>query len=144
MHHQKIKSMKPLLFFIGFFWALAAFAQNNPVSGTVVAATTHQPLAGATLRWKGTTVISQTDAAGKFTLPATQASLVLIVSHVGYQTKEWKVAQNQTTGLLIPLEEAVLALESITVSNGYESLPKERVTGSFSKVYSALFHRSVS
>lgn len=47
---------------------------------------------GASVSVKGTTVGTTTDMAGKFSLSVSSANVVLVISYVGYQTREIAVA----------------------------------------------------
>ncbi|GAB2594506.1 TonB-dependent receptor [Spirosoma areae] len=44
------------------------------------------PLAGATIRWAGTSIGTVTDSTGRFQLPSSPSTTKLVTSYVGYQT----------------------------------------------------------
>lgn len=94
---------------------------------------TGRPLIGATILVKGTKRISSTDEEGRFVLTGVQQNAVLAISYLGYKTKEVKAGEDLGN---ISLEVATGELEEVTVSTGYQTLPKERVTGSFSTLSS--------
>lgn len=89
------------------------------------------PLPGATLKIKDSKrqVLSNTE--GAFFLNDVDENAVLIISFLGYRTKEVNAAKDLGT---IRLEISAGELNEVTVSTGYQTLPKERVTGSFSTV----------
>lgn len=62
------------------------FAQNRTVTGTVKAKDDGLPLPGVTVKVKGTTVGTQTNAAGKFTI-SVPAGGSLVFSFIGYDTQ---------------------------------------------------------
>ena len=101
------------------------------------------PLIGATVRIKGSDKITSTDAQGIFHLMNLDNAPVIVISYVGYLTKEVKL-EGDLSNLVIILEEDAAALKEVTVSTGYQTIPLERVTGSFSKVDNALYNRQVS
>ncbi len=88
------------------------------------------PLVGVSIHVKGTSLGTVTDAEGSFTLQV-EDSAVLVISYLGYQTKEVKVG-NQTS-LQISLSSASTQLEQVVVV-GYGSQKKIDVTGSVANV----------
>src|SRR5580693_5534587 len=71
------------------------FAQNRTITGTVTAKDDGLPIPGATVKVKGTSIGTQTNTAGKFTLSVPSGSSI-VVSFVGYATQTI-VAGTQTT-----------------------------------------------
>ncbi|MDB5007762.1 MAG: hypothetical protein JWP45_2155 [Mucilaginibacter sp.] len=76
------------------------FAQNRTVTGTVTAKDDGLPIPGATVKVKGSTVGTQTNTAGKFTLSVPQ-SAVLVFSFIGYETLERPSTSNMTVVLTV-------------------------------------------
>lgn len=72
-------------------------AQERTVTGTIVSEDNKTPLAGVTVRVKGTRKITQTDANGKFTLKVNPGE-VLQVTYVGYVTADIKPGDSDTIG----------------------------------------------
>jgi len=89
------------------------------------------PLPGATVKVKGTKKHTLTNSNGEFNLSNVDDQAVLVISFLGYQSKE--IAAQENTGI-IKLTEQTGQLEEVTVSTGYQTLPKERVTGAFSTI----------
>lgn len=95
-------------------------AQNAPVinatvTGKVLDARTEKNLIGATVTIKGTTNGASTNQNGQFTLITGQKlPFTLIVSFVGYQTKEVVISDNNTE---IKLEEGTNQLADITITS---------------------------
>lgn len=87
------------------------WAQERPVSGTVVSRTNNDPLAGVTVTVKGTPRSTQTDAAGKFSISARNAD-VLQFSYVGYTTFEARVGES--SNIAVRLEASARELEVVT------------------------------
>ncbi|MBE2229100.1 MAG: SusC/RagA family TonB-linked outer membrane protein [Chitinophagaceae bacterium] len=73
-------------------------AQERTITGTIVAEDSKAPLAGVTVRVKGTRKITQTDANGKFTLRVSPGE-VIQVSYVGYVTTDIKPGDSGTLGI---------------------------------------------
>jgi TonB-dependent starch-binding outer membrane protein SusC len=97
------------------------------VSGTVSA--DGQPLPGASIVVKGTTIGTSTDFDGNFTIEA-DAKSTLSISYIGYVTKEVLVG-NQTQ-INITLEEGNKLDEVVVI--GYGTQKKSDLTGSVSTV----------
>ena len=79
---------KLLLFFMFSLAGLAASAQSRLITGVVTSAGDGAPVPGANVIVKGTTSGTATDADGKFSLSISADAKTLIVSFIGYATKE--------------------------------------------------------
>jgi len=98
-----------------FLVVVTASAQGKSVSGVVVDAADHGPLTGATVSVKGVTGQGAlTDMDGKFTIKNVKAGAILVVSYIGYTTKEVAVADR--TELRIELASADKQLETVVVT----------------------------
>ncbi|WP_168208918.1 SusC/RagA family TonB-linked outer membrane protein [Chitinophaga sp. XS-30] len=101
-----------------------------------------KPLSGVTVAVKGAQVITVSDSSGRFELFKVNANATLLISSIGYSKKEIKIRGN--SNLFIELEERITELKNIEVlSTGYQDLPKERVTGSFSHIDNELYNRQL-
>src|ERR1700741_2258097 len=76
----------------------AVQAQERTVSGTIVSEDNKTPLAGVTIRVKGTRRIVQTDANGKFSIKLNPGE-TLQVTYVGYQNYEVKPGSGDMVGI---------------------------------------------
>ncbi|EIJ38534.1 TonB-linked outer membrane protein, SusC/RagA family [Galbibacter orientalis DSM 19592] len=85
------------------------------------------PLPGANVLEKGTSNGTQTDFDGNFSLSLSSENAVLVISYIGFTTKE--VPVNGQTNLKITIEESAAALDEVVVI-GYGTLKKRDVTGS--------------
>ncbi|UKJ07008.1 SusC/RagA family TonB-linked outer membrane protein [Solitalea lacus] len=94
---------------------------------------TGQPLTGATILVKGSSKVTNTDAKGEFALKNIDESSVLVITFIGYKTKEVNVGK--TRDFTITMAISPSELEKVTiVSTGYQTLSKERATGAFNVV----------
>lgn len=124
-----------------FFERIIERFQAIDVTGKIVDEN-GQPIAGATVKVKGTTISTASDGNGVFLLKNISDDAVLQISYLGYQPKEAKATTEFRT---IRLEVEVGKLEEVSVvSTGYQTIPKERATGSFVFVDNALLSRRVS
>lgn len=103
-----------------------------------------QGLPGATIKLKGSEskVSIVTSSEGNFSVVVPGENAVLVVSYIGYKTKEVNVS-GADVDLVIRMEIVAGELDGVTiVSTGYQNLPKERSTGSFEKIDNVLLNRS--
>jgi TonB-linked SusC/RagA family outer membrane protein len=89
------------------------------------------PLIGANIVEKGTSNGTQTDFDGNFALNVTSENATLIVSYVGFTTKETPV--DGQSSLNIILEESAAGLDEVVVI-GYGNVKKSDLTGSVASV----------
>ncbi|SHJ39552.1 TonB-linked outer membrane protein, SusC/RagA family [Pseudozobellia thermophila] len=149
-HHSLSPKIKTNMLGIGLLsmliWAglQRSFANANPspktvneikgifqstITGTVVDSS-GLPLPGANVIVKGTTVGTQTDFDGNFTLNAEEGS-ILVFSYIGFKNQEIKLT-GQTTVNVTMVEDAA-ALEEVVVV-GYGTQRKQDLTGAVSVV----------
>lgn len=118
-----------LFMIISLFWCGNLSAQNAKVKGEVF--DNSGPVIGATVTIKSNPKVgTTTDIDGKFSLNA-QMGDVLLVSFIGYDTKEVKVASSKT--LKIKLEESTNKLDEVTVV-AFGKQKKENLLGSVTTV----------
>ena len=122
---------KLLLFLVAVMTSLGLYAQNVKVSGTVVSTSDGEPLIGASVMVKGSSVGTATDMDGNFTIEVPSGK-TLSFSYVGYNSKEMKITAAQS-GLRIELSEDSQVLDDVVVV-GYGTQKKSVVTAAISKV----------
>lgn len=98
-------------------------------------------MAGATIELLRTRVQVHTNVHGDFTLKETRSGDSILVTAVGYVPLRLPV--QMITGWIIRLSIQVQELEEVQVNTGYQRLPRERATGSFAFVDSALYNQQV-
>lgn len=125
----KLKRMKRIMLFLLVFTGLQAVAQS-PVTGTVTSSADGLSLPGASVLVKGTSKGAVTDFDGVFSIDA-NANATLIISYVGYKTKE--VSVNGKKNLQIVLDEDASQLDEVVVV-GYGTQKRETVTGSVATI----------
>lgn len=109
---------------------LLGLAATGPVKG-IIKDKQGNPLAGATIRLKGSSHGVSSDNNGQFTIEAKTGD-ELIITYVGYQTRTIKV--NGAVLDLIQLEPLESALHEVVVSTGYWTTAKKKSVGNISKV----------
>ena len=107
--------------------------QIGKVSGRVVDKG-GEPLIGVTVVIKGTSTGAATDVDGNFTINGLRdSSVVIVVSYIGKESKE--VTAKLNAHVLVTLEDDASEIEEVVVT-GYQSISREKVTGSASTVTS--------
>jgi TonB-linked SusC/RagA family outer membrane protein len=91
------------------------------------------PLAGANIIEKGTLNGTQADMDGNFSISVVNGNTTLVVSYIGFTTKE--VIVNEQANYLIVLEENASGLDEVVVV-GYQTKEKKNLTGSVSVIKS--------
>ena len=100
--------------------------QGFEISGTILDQE-GIPLPGANIVEKGTTTGTQSDFDGNYSLVVSGQNATVVVSYIGFSTKE--VAVNGQATLNVTLEESAAALDEIVVV-GYGTQRKSDLTGS--------------
>lgn len=120
------------------------FVQDINIYGKVVDEE-NKPLAGASITIKRTKKSISTNRNGEYSLKADPSDLI-IISYVGYNTREIKIADIKTgIPFLITLQASTSNLQQVEVVNtGYQTLPKERATGSFQTITAKQLEHSTS
>ena len=114
-------------------WQQSIMAQNQQITGKV-SDLRGEPLPGVTVTVKGTTKAVSTDLKGKFQIQLTSDGNTLVLSMIGFNTKEVLVSGKED--LNIVLEESVSELKEVVVV-GYGSVTKKEITGAVSVIKSS-------
>lgn len=122
-----MKQTRFISFLVALLFAVITHAQNTQISGVVVD-NIGEPIIGASVQEKGTSRGTVTDLDGKFSFKGQQGT-TLVISYVGYITKEVSAGQN----LQITLLEDQKTLDDVVVI-GYGVQKKSVVTASIAKV----------
>lgn len=118
------------------------YAQQT-ILGTVHSAADAQPLEGASVLLKSNGSGTQTDARGAFSLSVSGPVDTLQVYLLGYRPQVIPLVLPLADPLQIELAVSTTGLqEVVVVSTGYQEIPQERATGSFTHVDSRLLNRS--
>jgi TonB-linked SusC/RagA family outer membrane protein len=102
------------------------------IQGKVTNLQTGEPLAGATIKLIRTKQSVSSNSQGFFFLNLSLFPDTAAISLVGYQTKKILITTGMShNDLPVQLLTATTALAEVLVSTGYQTLSKERATGSF-------------
>jgi TonB-linked SusC/RagA family outer membrane protein len=111
------------------------------ITGKVVSPE-NTPLIGATIRFLNSKLSTQSNSNGTFQLKGVLLPDTLEITYTGYLIK--KIHIINPAPVVIKMEPSTNTLNEVTVNTGYQSLPKERSTGSFVQIDKELFNRKVS
>ena len=120
--------MKNKTFLLVLFAALFSVSMHAQVTGTVLDASTAEPIIGANIVEKGTSNGTISDFDGNFILKVQEGTLIE-VSYMGYKTVEVKA----TNGMQIQLGEDTELLDEVVVV-GYGVVKKNDATGSVTAI----------
>lgn len=114
----------------------------NTVRGRVVDET-GSPLAGASIKVKDQDIQTSTNQTGTFLINNAPEGATLIIGYMGFESRE--IESNSDIGTIVLSRTfATLDVVDVTVSTGYQNLPRERATGSFAFVDQKTIERSVT
>lgn len=107
--------------------------QDRTLSG-IVTDSKQRPLAGATVRIKGTSLQTKSDSKGVFSLEGVPQKAVLEIRYLGYEVRQIDLSGTPASelGPIFILKEQTAALEEVTVmaNTGYQKLDPSKATGS--------------
>jgi TonB-linked SusC/RagA family outer membrane protein len=91
------------------------------------------PLEGASITVKGTDRATTTDANGNFSLQGPDGAIVLIISYVGYTTREVSVTNDVPVSIVLAAKNKDQQMDQVVVV-GYGTQKKVNLTGSVSSI----------
>ncbi|MES2276464.1 MAG: SusC/RagA family TonB-linked outer membrane protein [Bacteroidota bacterium] len=107
-----------LFFFLGLCcWTMQTYAQAQAVTGKVSSAEDGYPLPGVTVKIKGTSTGTQTDASGNYTIKATNGQVV-VFSFVGVTPQEFIITATNRN-LNVALKTDATALKEVQITTGF-------------------------
>ncbi len=132
---QKSISLLLIIFFV-----TSALAQTTKKISAKVFDQDRNPIIGATIRVKGDKIGAVSDVNGAFKLENVPENSTIIISYIGYDTKE--ISSNSKTFDIV-LNENTKSLDEVVVI-GYGTVKKRDLTGSISSVSSAEIEKTMS
>lgn len=112
-----------LFFFLGLCCSIVqTYAQTKAITGKVTSAEDGFPLPGVTVKVKGTTNGTQTDATGMYKISAASGS-VLVYTFLGMESTERTVGD--ASAINVQLKESAVALKEVNVSFGVKQSSRD-------------------
>jgi TonB-dependent starch-binding outer membrane protein SusC len=132
MPYQKKKPIQGgFAAFVLLLASLSVFSQKA-VTGKVTDNANKQPIAGVTVQVRGSKIATETNSLGFFTINVVNDNSVLLISVVGFESKEVPVAGKTDLGEILMIGSTT-TLNDVYVT-GYTSQRKRDITGSVSVV----------
>lgn len=110
---------------------------QQEIKGRIVDESTGKPVSGVSIRVKGTTLATQTNAQGDFNIDA-KVGAILNISSIGYKPME--VPITTVSGLVVKISAESDQLEEVVVV-GYGTLKSKEVTSAVAHVDSTQFNQ---
>lgn len=126
IQHRRLSGKKINLALLGTLLFAVTLQAQITVSGLVTSASSGEPLIGANIQVKNTTLGTITDVDGRYELEVPSGDSTLVVSYIGYQTRE--IAINGRTTIDIKMSDDAGLLEEVVVI-GYGAQRKSDLTG---------------
>ena len=95
----------------------APVVSKTIVTGVVVDAADKDPIPYATVLFKGTQIITKTDADGKFTISTSEQHNQLEVTYVGYKAAFYTIKQGETQVINVRLQSESQSLTEVTIKS---------------------------
>ncbi len=105
----------------------ATAQQEKTISGIIIDAKTKEPIVGAVVAVRGTTIGVATTEKGVFSLKVKKLPAILVVSTVGYESQ--RINAYGTESLNISLKESVSRLDEVVIT-GYSTQERKSISGS--------------
>jgi TonB-linked SusC/RagA family outer membrane protein len=128
---MKIKTALLLMVMLVVQSMTSVFAQNILVSGKIVSKQTNEPLEGASVQVKGTSIGAVTDKKGEFKIIVPKKGSILVISFTGMANEE--ITVNDAGTVNVVLTELAGSINEVVVV-GYGQQKKAQVTGAISSV----------
>ncbi|NQX38766.1 TonB-linked outer membrane protein, SusC/RagA family [Pedobacter steynii] len=135
--------MKLALFhIILLFCGVQAFGQKI-ITGKIITSESKQPLPGATIKSIPGNTKSLAKQDGIFNISVDPRDSILEVSCIGYLRTRVYISSSALP-FVISMKAEEKNLKEVIISSGYQQLPKERATGSFTAIGNKRFNEQVS
>lgn len=118
--------------------------KDTLITGTVLADSTQFPLSGAVVTVGSTNLRTVTNEMGHFSISVPSTATMLAISYVGYYDRFIPINKGMALPVKVFLKVKVNTLSEVSINTGYQSIPKERATGSFTQVDNKRYNEQVS
>ncbi|OLE76901.1 MAG: hypothetical protein AUG74_02650 [Bacteroidetes bacterium 13_1_20CM_4_60_6] len=118
-----------------------AAAQQRPITGKVVSATTTEPVAGASVTVVGTPIGAVTNDRGDFSLVVPQGAVTITVRAVSYKRRQLQVPAEQAS-VSVSLEPDVFNLEAVVVTGQATGVEQRNLANAITTVPTEQLNRA--
>ena len=134
--------MKRILILPIFCYCSTVFAQQI-ATGQVIDDATSTPLKNAVIAIPSINTVINTDKNGYFSFSAKENKISINISKTGYESQTIEVVLPLQSALTVALVHQATEIKEVSISTGYQKIPKERATGSFSAIGNELLNQQV-
>jgi hypothetical protein len=110
--------MRYALFTLIIFFSFTAYAQNTVVSGTITDAQTNQPLPFVSVSFPGTSIGTNSNNRGKYSITTGKTYTQLKYSFVGYKPVIRTIVAGKEEVINVKMQPEVQALTTVTIRSG--------------------------
>lgn len=137
---MRIRSLLILLLLLS--GGIRLWSQDKTIVTATITDKNKQPIIGATVLEKGTTNGTITDYNGRFNLTVNTSETMIVISFVGFETKELLAADINAMKTLVLNESAIMVNEVVAI--GYGQVKKDDATGSVAVLGEKSMNKSAS
>lgn len=123
--------LRSLLFYAFWFVPILIYAQDREISGVILDGSNDDPLSFANVLIKGTQTGTMTDLDGNFTFTNVPEDAVIVVSYIGYLSKEVQVTDDDFYTIMLMPDVQMLG-DVVVIGYGRES--RRNITGAVSQL----------
>lgn len=125
-----MKMLERWLLSIAAIFTFAVATAQHTVSGVVIDGETNQPLLGANVLIKGTSIGASSDIDGKFTLKTSQTQGTLVFSYVSFENKEvpFRISNGKAFVRVVLQPDAQSLEEVVVTGSALMDIAQERKT----------------
>ncbi|MBT2560088.1 SusC/RagA family TonB-linked outer membrane protein [Pedobacter sp. ISL-68] len=136
--------MRITIYILLILFSVSLNANSQTVRGRVTSKADNLPLAGVLITVKDNINKSVTDSFGHFSIDLVEGDYSLVLHLLGYNDLIVNVKVPLKETLEVQLASRIMNLNEVTVSTGYQTLSKERATGSFTVINRQQLEQQIS
>lgn len=118
------------LWIITCLLCIAGFSHAQELRGKILSAADSSSISGVSIA-VNSKVTTTTNANGEFTLKGLTATTALMIRSIGFRDTTFTVQTPFKVILIVYLQPVTNTLDEVVINTGYQTIPKERATGSF-------------
>lgn len=132
------------IFFITLFTSSVLLYSQQKVTVIVLNDFTESPVKSARIKIEGLDKVFLTDSQGTLSFPYNGNSALLNISANGYENKSVTLDGTIPSTLKVYMLATASEIEAVNIQTGYQRIPKERATGSFSTLNNSHINQQVT
>lgn len=130
--------MRVLIYFLLLLFTCSSLTAQMRIAGKVIAANTGLPLEGVSVISANHSSTTAKD--GNFIITVTALPDTIVFTHVNFIALRMPITGSNNSTLVVRMEPDVKQIDEVVVNTGYQTIPKERATGSFNTISNKLYN----